>query len=385
MNSTLIIGAGKIGRGFIGQLMNLNDWHIYYAEYDQNLVDAMNQKDSYEVHILGNEKRNSIVDNYEAFKLNDPMLKIAWKNSSLIFTSVGGKNLPSIAKGLAEAFKANPKSGVKNIITGENWKNPANDLREAIYKYLSDDEILLFDSQVGITEAVIMRIAVESSKEQKEQNPADVWVQDFWDLPIDRARFLGEAPNLKYVEFIDNFGSFLERKLYTNNTSNATIAYIGYQKGFEYTADAANDPSIEKILDKVYDEINEMVVCELGVDKSDQEDFAKKAKKKYSDKKIIDQLYRHAADPVRKLGPNDRLIAPANLALKNGIKPIAMVQTIVAALQYDFEGDPIAQEMQKSIKEKGIPYVLKSISKLNDDDELYQLIIEELKKQNIEV
>ncbi|MBO1308677.1 mannitol-1-phosphate 5-dehydrogenase [Enterococcus sp. 669A] len=385
MNSTLIIGAGKIGRGFIGQLMNLNGWHIYYAEYDQSLVDALNQENRYEVHILGNEERNSVVDNYEAFRLNEAKLNDAWKNSSLIFTAVGGKNLPSIARGLAEAFKANPEAGLKNIVTGENWKNPASDLRDAIYEHLSADDIRLFESQVGITEAVIMRIAVESSKEQKEQHPADVWVQDFWDLPIDRARFLGNPPKLEFVEFIDNFGSFLERKLYTNNTSNATIAYMGYQKGFEYTADAANDPSIERVLDKVYDEINEMVVRELGVDKSDQEDFAQKAKKKYSDKTIVDQLYRHAADPIRKLGPNDRLIAPAKMALKNGIQPTAMVQTIAAALQYDYEGDPIAQELQKTIQEKGIPYVLKNISKLNEEEELYQLIIEELKNQNIEV
>lgn len=384
MNSTLIIGAGKIGRGFIGQLMYLNGWHISYAEYDQQLVEALNQAGSYEVHILGNEKKNSLVTDYQAFQFSDSQFAAAWRDATLIFTAVGGKNLAAIGKTIAAAFRKFPDAGVKNIVTGENWKRPADDLRAAIYHYLTEDEIQQFENQIGITEAVIMRIAVESTASQKQQAPADVWVQDFWDLPIDRSRFLDEPPHLKFIDFIDNFGSFLEQKLYTNNTSNAAIAYLGYQKGYKYTADAANDPAIANVLDRIYEEINQMVVCELGVDPAEQALFASKARKKYSDKTIIDQLYRHAADPIRKLGPNDRLIAPAKLALKHGIEPTAMVKTIAAALQYDYQGDPLAQELQKNIQEKGLADVLKTICQLDEQERLYQLIVSESEKQKIE-
>ncbi len=86
--------------------------------------------------------------------------------------------------------------------------------------------------------------------------PQDVWVQNFWYLPIDKSRLKGEIPKIKSVELMDHFGNFLTQKMYTNNTSNAVIAYTGYLLGYDILADAANSPEIQKLLDSAYKEIN---------------------------------------------------------------------------------------------------------------------------------
>ncbi|MGM9928750.1 MAG: mannitol dehydrogenase [Bacillus sp. (in: firmicutes)] len=378
----MIIGAGKIGRGFIAQLLRENNIDLFFAEKSQELVDALNDIGSYTSHILGEEEKSTVIDSYQAFQLeNVKELANAWEVCSLIFTSVGGKNLVSVGKVMADAFKKRLENGPvekSTIITCENWKNPASDLKEAILSRLTQEEKQEFEEKISVTEAVIMRVAVNPSDEQLNSCPLDTWSHDYWELPINRANWKTEPPELKYFKYLNHFGRFLDQKLYTNNASNAAVAYYGYLKHFIYTADAANDPEVEKLMDAVYDEVNEMIVKEMGVTMEDQMAFAKKAKDKYQNKAIVDKLTRHAADPIRKIGPNDRLVAPARLCLKHGIRPDAIAFVLAAALYFDNPEDPSAMKLKELRKKKGIPYILEHISELSPEEPLYQMVLDQV-------
>lgn len=378
----IIIGAGKIGRGFLAQLLAANKVPIYFAEKDAGLVRKLNEKGRYTVHILGNEEKSSEIDGYHAFTLEDTAaFANAWQESSLIFTSVGGKNLKSIGQILAGVFKEMLISGKiqkSTIITCENWKNPGKDLRLGILDHLTETEKRLFEEHVAITQAVIMRTATNPSEEQQKEHPLDLWVQDFWDLPIDKEPLLEAPPALKYFRYIDNFGRFLDQKIFTNNTSNAAVAYYGYLRGFTYAADAANDPEVERLMDGVYAEINEMIVKEMGVSVEDQEAFSKKAKKKYQDRALVDELVRHGADPLRKIGPDDRLVAPGRLCLKHGIKPESIAFVLAAALYFDYLGDESAVELKRLRETYGLAYVLEKVSGLSSEEPLYNMVLSQV-------
>ena len=82
--------------------------------------------------------------------------------------------------------------------------------------------------------------------------------------------FKGELPPIQDAELMQNFGDFLTQKMYTNNTSNAVIAYHGYLAGYELLAEAANSPEVSALLDEVYEEINQTLVAELHVDPQQQ-------------------------------------------------------------------------------------------------------------------
>ena len=99
---------------------------------------------------------------------------------------------------------------------------------------------------------------------------------------MNRDTFKGELPEVKGVYLMEHFGHFLEQKMYTNNTSNAVIAYNGYLYGYEILPEAAVSPQIAPLLDEVYPEINAALVAELGVDPEKQAALAKKARAKYS-------------------------------------------------------------------------------------------------------
>ena len=383
----LVFGAGKIASGFVGQLLELSGWETTFVDINRDLVQALNEKGTYTVHILGDPSLNTDVTHYRAIALDDEAaIRQTLGEADLAFTSVGGKNLESVGAVIAAAWKGVTRKKPLNFITCENWKDAGKVLENGIVKNLDGADKAYFEEHVAVSEGVIMRTGAEPSADQKAQEPLGVWVQNFWELPVNRDTFKGELPEVKGIYLMEHFGHFLEQKMYTNNTSNAVIAYNGYLYGYEILPEAAVSPQIAPLLDEVYPEINAALVAELGVDPEKQAALAKKARAKYSDPELVDRIIRNAKDPIRKLGPQDRLIAPAHMALKHGIDPKVIIRTIAAALYYDELTDESAVELKRLRETEGIPYILKNICKLDEKEVLYTRIleaVEELKQEGI--
>ena len=166
--SCVIFGAGKIARGFIGHLLYLSNIDFTFIEKVDPLADLINERKQYTVNILGDPSKNTTVTGVKAlnFSREDEIAEVIAR-ADCVFTAVGGKNLgeivPLLAKGIERRAKVNPSP--LNIVTCENWKLPADILRNGISEIISDDCREFFALSVGITEAVIMRSAIESSKE----------------------------------------------------------------------------------------------------------------------------------------------------------------------------------------------------------------------------
>ena len=356
----IVFGAGKIARGFIGQLLYLSKADITFVDIDQQLVDRLNKDQKYHVYILGDSSLDSA----------------ALVEADIAFVSVGGANLKSLGEKIGRIYKENgiPKKPF-NFVTCENWRHAGAFLYEGITAEMEEQEKTMFDQFVGVNEAVIMRSATQPSDELAMQDATGVWVQNYWYLPISAEHFKGELPPIQDAELMQNFGDFLTQKMYTNNTSNAVIAYHGYLAGYELLAEAANSPEVSALLDEVYEEINQTLVAELHVDPQQQKAFAEKARAKYTDWTIVDRVIRHGKDPLRKLGAQDRLIAPARMALNHGVYPRVIIETIAKALFFDEESDASARKLKAMRREHGIPYVLQTVCELNEQEPLYREVL----------
>jgi mannitol-1-phosphate 5-dehydrogenase len=386
MKKAVIIGAGRIGRGFVTELLLKNGYEVVFFEASDEMIEKLNSAGSYTIHVLGHEELDTKVENVRAFSINDPdTLAQEWETADLVFASVGGKNIPFIGKALGQAFKKlckDKKVKITNIITCENWIDPSKILKESLLNELDSSEQELFLKNTGVSESVVMATGTGSPNSDEQTNEMDTWVQNMWYLPVDREKITGPLPELKYITFVESFGNLLQQKLYTFNASVALIAFLGRLKGYTYVGDAANDPDIEKILDKEYEEIQKALVNGMGVSEESQKTLAKQAKSKYQDKEIVDALTRVARDPIRKLGPTDRLIGPARLALDAGEKPVSIALAIAAALYYEDENDSSAVKLKEMRESKGIDYILENISMLKKDEPLTGIVkeaIEDLK------
>ncbi|GAA3019355.1 mannitol dehydrogenase [Tetragenococcus solitarius] len=384
-----IIGGGRIGRGFVASLLKRNQVEIDFFDTNKQLMKEFEQYNSYTVHVLGNTEENTVIDGYHSSHIDDSK---AWatelNQTDIIFTAVGGKNLTSLGTTIGKNYQqALAKGEIPSfiLITCENWMTPADDLQQAIESQLTNEEKEVFQNHVDVTQAVIRASGTSAPPGKETANPLDTWVQDYWVLPVDGKRIQKHSkPDLRYFEFNDNFGEMLAQKIYTNNTSVALIAYLGYLKGISHVADAANDPEIEPILEAGYQEINQALVYSLGVSQESQLEFSRVAEAKYKDYAIVDEVVRIGRDPLRKLAVDDRLIGPAKMALDAGITPKAISLATAAAIYFDYSKDPAAEELKKIRETQGVDTVLEEICGIAKDSILANLIkegISELKER----
>ena len=120
--SCVIFGAGKIARGFIGHLLYLSEIPFTFVEKAEGLVDLINERGQYTVNILGNSDKNCIVKNVKAIHFSEvEKIAEAISEATVVFTSVGGKNLgelvPLLAKGI-EKKAAKGGGGFVSAIQG---------------------------------------------------------------------------------------------------------------------------------------------------------------------------------------------------------------------------------------------------------------------------
>ncbi len=374
--SCVIFGAGKIARGFIGHLLYLSEIDFTFVEYNDSLADLINERGQYTVNILGNSEKNCVVTGARALTFSQPEeITDAIADADCVFTAVGGKNLGGIVDLLTKGVeKKAAKGGNLNIINCENWKQPAQILRDGIAANISDDAKAYFEAHVGTTEAVIMRSGIEADQELLEKDPLVVNVQDFWELPIDASRLVGELPEIMCVKLVPEFTGFLERKFYTYNAANGTTSFVGALLGHKKIADAAHDERILEILEGVYSETAQALSKKHNFPLDEQMEFTRSSKRKLQDYTIVDFIERNARDPLRKLGKDDRLVGSARLVLEYGIVPENLATAIAAAIYYESEGDPSAEELVRMRKEEGIDAILTNVCQIEADGELGLLV-----------
>lgn len=55
----LQFGAGNIGRGFIGALLNQANYEIYFLDVNENLISELNKRGSYIIELASEKKKQS--------------------------------------------------------------------------------------------------------------------------------------------------------------------------------------------------------------------------------------------------------------------------------------------------------------------------------------
>src|SRR4051794_1011377 len=110
----LQIGAGNIGRGFIGQLLSEAGYEIAFADVDANLVDALNQRKSYPLRLVDSAGavRNLTIGPVRAVLSSDAAAIVGeFAKADFVSTAVGANVLPKIAPMLAAGIIERARSG----------------------------------------------------------------------------------------------------------------------------------------------------------------------------------------------------------------------------------------------------------------------------------
>lgn len=371
-------GAGNIGRGFIGQLYWESGFRTTFIDVNETVVGLLQSRGSYPIHLVSETTEVIPVDNVTAIHGGDlEAVSDALAVATIASTAVGSQILPRIAPAIARGIEkrfAQADAAPLNIIICENLLRGDEVLREAVRSHLAPEWHETLDTKVGFVEASIGRMVPRMTEAQLAQDPLLVCVEPYCELPLAGDSFKGEMPPIKHAKPYSNFGAYVERKIFVHNMSHAATAYLGYLQGHTYIYEAIQDPKVRPVVEAALEESCLGLSRKHGLDKVALDAFATDLIHRYQNKALADQVARVGGDLKRKLGPNDRLIATANMCLAQDVTPTALVEVIGAALHFDAPDDVTAPEVMALLATSGVAAVLEQICELPSGTALRELI-----------
>ncbi len=140
----LHFGAGNIGRGFIGKLLADAGIELTFADVNQVVLDALNARHSYQVHVVGENEQVETVSGVNAVSSGSEAAVALIAEADLVTTAVGLVVLERIAparsrKGWRSVNRRAMYTPL-NIIACENMVRGTTQLKGHVFAALPQDE-----------------------------------------------------------------------------------------------------------------------------------------------------------------------------------------------------------------------------------------------------
>lgn len=368
MRKAVQFGAGNIGRGFTGQLFSESGFEVVFVDIVPELVRLLNERRSYPIRLAQEKPEVVIVQNVRAVNgLDVGAVADEIKTADIMCTAVGVNVLPKVAPTIAAGIKARADAGVEapiNIIICENLQNMGAFLRGEVARALPERYHEYLDAKIGFVESVVGRMV---PVQKHDDDPLLVLVEPYKHLPVAKAGIKGEFPDIVGVEPRENFQAFVDRKLFAHNAGHAAAAYFGYLRGYEFIYQAMQDDRVNAAVRAVLGETGRALVAKHGFDAAEHQAHVEDLLARFANVVLGDQVARVGGDPMRKLGPEDRLVGAAKLVWENGEFPANVCKAIAAGLHFNPPGDPTAPKVQEMIRREGVRGALRTISGLPAD------------------
>ncbi|MFT8322990.1 MAG: mannitol-1-phosphate 5-dehydrogenase [Bacillus sp. (in: firmicutes)] len=368
-------GAGNIGRGFIGLLLNQSDYEVCFVDVNERLIEEINKVGTYQVFLANNQNESFTVSDVTGInsKLNPEKVVEEIVSADLITTAAGPTILSFIAPVIAEGLKARRKkqNTYLNVIACENMIGASSALKKFVLEHLNKEEASWVEEYVGFPDSAVDRIVPN----QHNEKLLDVLVEPFQEWVIDETAIKGAKPSIKEAQFVKNLQAYIERKLFTVNTGHAATAYFGYVENDQTIAETIKKKEIEAKVLNVLEETGKVLIKKHHFVEEEHFLYIKKIIGRFANQQIVDDVKRVGRSPLRKLGPNDRLVAPA-LEYMQIFKavPNSLVQVMAAALTFYTPEDQESIEMKQLIEEKGITKAFSEITGLEEEHALVKAV-----------
>jgi len=346
----LHFGAGNIGKGFIGYLLNKTGYEVLFVDVNKKTINHINKTNKYFIEQL--DDNQTLKEVSPVFALNAITQKQeiidAIFHTNLITTSVGINNFPTISELIAQGL-IRRKSKI-DVIANENSINASSKLKKEVMRYVPENEKDFINSNFGFPNTVVDRVVI-SKDDEKET----VLVEPYYEWIINRSEIVNSnMPCIKDVLYKDDLKMFIERKLYIVNMGHAAVAYIGYWLGKDTIQEVLADQEVKKFVREVLEEGSRYFIHEFCIDKREMKEFITKTINRFSNKNIKDDIFRVGRDPIRKLNYNDRIIGLLEklFSLNLSINYLSFIAALV--FLFSNPDDKESVTIQEYIHENGI-------------------------------
>lgn len=365
MKTAIQFGAGNIGRGFIGMLLAQAGYRVIFADVNPVIIDRLAADQGYTVHVMDTEVEDVPISNVTGIMSNGTEIVDEIAKADVLTTAVGLRVLGFIAPTVAQGIQKRAAEGVTaplNIIACENAIRATSQLKEHVYKILSDEEKAYCEQYVGFADCSVDRIVPPV----RSENPIDVVVEKYCEWNVEKASLKGEIPNIPGMNLADNLMAYIQRKLFTLNTGHCITAYTGVLAGYKTIDQAIADPKIFELVHAAMQQSGDGLIQKFGFDQTAHYKYIDKIINRFKNPYLQDDVTRVGREPLRKLSATDRLVSPLSTALSYGLPVDKLIVGIGAALRYNNPEDPQSVELQEKIAAKGVRDAFSEVSGLTD-------------------
>lgn len=372
MKQAVHFGAGNIGRGFIGALFSQSGYHVTFVDIADEIINQLNEEKQYQVLLAADEQESMTIENVSGLnnlKQENEVIE-AIKQADFLTTAIGPNILPRIAPLIAKGLAARAEAGINEqlyVIACENQISATDLLKGYIMEHL--------DSNVNLTGVSFLNSAVDRIVPiQNNHGSLDVLVEPYHEWVVETKE---DIPHIEGMKIVPELAPFIERKLFTVNTGHAVIAYFGYLGGKETIDQTLADEEIYKQVQATLGETGAYLIHRYDLNPDEHQKYIDKIIGRFQNARLNDGVTRVGRSPIRKLGPEDRLVRPALQAQKAGLSYTNLAKAIAAALLFDNREDEEAVKLQEMIQDNGVLLVLKEVCGLEESGELAKEVLKQ--------
>lgn len=371
----VVIGAGRIGCGFVGQLLRRSGWEVTIAAR-RPVLEVLAAHHRYIVRTVdGPTVEDEIVDDIDVVDASNATATIdAIATADLVATAVGPANLAHIAPLLATGLAR--REVPATVVAFENLVRAGTHLREQTALHLPTGFPL---GEHHFSGAVVSR-AVSHRLAATATGPGLVFVGDSLSVfHVDGGALRMRLPTIEGMVTTDQFEAHAHRKLYTYSAGHAATAYLGALKGYHYIHTASRDPEIRAAVRAAMAEGQRGLARRYGDDLAGTDADLDAILARFDNAGLADPIARVGRDARRKLAADDRLVGAARLAAAGGTAPSQLALAIAAALVFHDPTDALSTAWHREVGAVGVAGVLRAVCHLRSDTGVGRMVAGEFR------
>jgi len=302
-------------------------------------------------------------------------------SADLMATAVGPNALPQIYAVVAAGIRR--RSQPLNVLICENLRWMSRIVRIGLLPYLPADYPL--DERVGLIETSIGKMVPIMPEEIRQKDPTRIWAEAYHLLLVDQRGFIGEGAQIDGMVAKANFDAYVDQKLFVHNLGHAAIAYWGDIVDAEnpFIWKAISHSAVEKaVRGAMWESGAALIKAYPGEFNAQlQSEYIEDLIRRFKNRHLKDTRYRVGRDLLRKLGPEERLVGAAKIALKHHIMPKYIAFAIAAGFRFrgkDESGELFERDgcFHLELERRGLPSLLETVCGLSpqQDGVLRELI-----------
>lgn len=361
MRRVTVIGAGRTGRGMIGeQFFTEGGFDLVLADCDAALVEALRAQGRYTVEqtdLLSGTARTTLVEGFEAVdtvREHEAYLD-ALATSEMVVTAVFPDAFEQVARDLAEMVARRRARGVVQpvaVILGGNFVGLKARFSELIGAALPDGDRAFFESHVALVTSKANRKVVFADPTGRDRLALSA--DDKPLLPVDDAFPFGDdwvRPSFFQLE--ESCERSMIEKIWSENLLHCSLGFMGACRGFQTVRQAVEDDRVRTLAWYAWREGRRALEAEYGMPMPTETD-ARVMFDKFASPFFSDRIARVTRQPARKLRRNDRFMGPALLCLKHGITPYFITRAAAHGFCYVDEDEPQSREIADTVARLGV-------------------------------